>query len=219
MMDKSDFEALVFEKADAIKKRDRRNKIIRLSVIPAAAAFAVISLVGVRSLFYMPQSAGTSLSDATANAPAAEYSAKNTAPEDMNDYGGFTNEYEAEDGAADNYDIIDNNGIEKNTQPVQTFPANETTSPLVSFDTNTRFFLYDDDAKIIAAALDREFTSDDFSESGFLCTVTVDDISYSIYETHVKAEKSGEIIGQYPLDDETKETLQNILPIRFGSMR
>lgn len=223
MMDKRDFEKLVFEKAEKIKARDRRNKIIRISVIPAAAAFAVISLVGVRSLFYMPNSMGASFSDAAAT---AGYSDKNTvqsmtaaSADDNENNEEYTNEYEdygAVDSGAD-YDTA------QETQPTGELPAvtapSSNSTPAVTFDTNTRIVISDDNAAVIAAALDREFTSDEFPDKGFLGTVTVGDTSYNIYETHVKAAKNGEVIGQFPLDDDTKQTIENILPIRFDSLR
>lgn len=54
MMNNQEFENLVFERAEIIKKRDRNKKIIRLTVMPIAAAVAVMTAVGVSRMAIIP---------------------------------------------------------------------------------------------------------------------------------------------------------------------
>ena len=67
MRNREEFESLVFERAEKIKARDRAAKTIRLSIMPIAAAFLVLTAVGIHRLTSM----NANLSDAAAPADAA----------------------------------------------------------------------------------------------------------------------------------------------------
>lgn len=72
MRNKQEFQDLVFARAEEIKARDRRNKMIRLSVMPIAAAFVILTAVGIHGALSVPSGTATQY-DAAADHAAENY--------------------------------------------------------------------------------------------------------------------------------------------------
>ena len=60
MRSEREFEALVFERAEEIKARDRSRRLVRMSVMPIAAALVVLTAVGIRGILSVPNGTANS---------------------------------------------------------------------------------------------------------------------------------------------------------------
>ena len=232
MRNREEFESLVFERAEKIKARDRAAKTIRLSIMPIAAAFLVLTAVGIHRLTSM----NANLSDAAAPADAAnaaegasfaapdytkqneEYSEKNIsdelAPQDI--AGSTANNARAgeyEDYAAEDAD----NGAAKSDEVSS--EAKSERGVTVTFSANDPVTLVGEPAGELADALAGESTPSEDGSRGYIGRITVEeggtDTDYYLYPDHVRKAENGSTSGSYALSDTTKALIEKYFSVRF----
>ena len=233
MRNREDFESLVFERAEEIKARDRAAKTIRLSIMPIAAAFLVLTAVGIHRFTSM----NTSFSDAAAPASDASGEAYYNAPQydDRNTTAGAAPAekyaFADEEAPAENFENYDYDGVadvgeaEKTdeAQDAQTKQSLQAEQPVgsvtVTFYANEKLTLTGEQASVLAAALDCETFPTDSADSGYIGKLTVEGSGaktvYYLYSDHLKKVKGGSVIGTFALNDSTKVLLEEAFGVEW----
>lgn len=190
MRNDQDFEKLVFERAEEIKARDRKLRIIRTSLMPLAAAFVVLTAVGIHGAF--SSNTTQNMTDTTA-ANYEERQYRNDAKEEAAE----ENTYKYADNitAKQNDDFA---AVPEDAAEADDFmPANEQeTAELtaLTFISNTEN-VYTDSATIrqITEILEREPTDEQYESKGYRGRIEATSSSgettqYTVYSDHLTKE-------------------------------
>lgn len=203
MRSEQDFEKLVFERADKLKVHDRKMKIVRNSLMPLAAAFVVLTAVGIHGAFSMPNSSAKSDAAAPAEQTGgySDYAnaIQETAPaaDAYEDNAAYDETYENEPQAK-NYSGDANYAAEGKAA----YSSSEHTAVMIAFEANGRTELTDpaelDDVMAILSSAPDEKSLPNTGYKGTL-TVTYSDgaeETYYLYGDHLTSSN-----GSITLDD------------------
>ena len=216
MRNKQDFEKLVFERADEIKAHDRRMKAARLTVMPLAAAFVIVTVVGLRSSPFFSNNT-TAKNDLAAEERSAEmqsemYNAP-AAAEDNDEFdAGEAPAYEAPqmNYAADDYtyenyaEAEDNDAALKGDEPA----AMQSDGEAIILTQRKTVVTDSEDISELFTALTQ---GTETQQTGGAClgTVTFTDSNtqFRIYADHCEEYTSGEPVSSYVYTEESKVVL------------
>lgn len=216
MMNKQDFEKLVYEKAEQKKTHDKNMKIIRLSIMPISAALVIVSLVGLKNIASLPtQNAATN--GAADNVYSPSYNDRIAdETEGAQDQYDFDGEYSYTDKSISAELPVDN-GADTMYEDSQQSPE----ATQITFTANETITIYDpnDTEEIIEKLSSSELTEPSHDNTGYLGDITVNDLVYRLYADNIKVYENDLLIGEFIPDDNTINTLQKFFPIKFNIQR
>ncbi len=197
MMDNAAFEALVFERAEEITRRDKKLRVIRIRAVSAAAAVMVLTAVGI---IRMPTV--SNMSDSTA-APTDYYKSAETAGDTI----AMNEPYE---------DNVVDQSVEQNADFTPTLAV------FSNDDSNTQTVTITDEASLTRLCellyLPR---IDNFEESATdvkgILNLSNDNIEYKIfiYNDNVVIYNNKNLFGYFSLTDNTKAMLSELFNIEL----
>ncbi len=216
MRNNRDFEQLIFERAEKIKEHDKTMKLIRMTVTPIAAAFVILTAVGIHRFAVTPANMSAQADNAPAFEASAAYAPENSETSEASTARQTIKSAEAEDQTDDAaYEDYEYDGMAANEAPVNAAPGDVT----VTFTANDAITLTGSEALDAAEALADESTPVNSEDKGYLGTVTVkadgQSTDYRIYTDHVGKTENGEFKGSFTLDDSTKAVLSKYFPVKF----
>lgn len=216
MRSEREFEALVFERAEAIKAHDRSMKIIRMSVMPIAAALVVLTAVGIRGMLTVPSSTANSF-DAAAGDHAAEYNERSAQAPDMDAaYDEKADEEQYSYNRNDEYDfaaeIEQDAGAENENAAAATAAADEQkdveTQMTAVIKAQSRTTISGEAANALYRALSNGALTDEQPSGGCLGEVEFSDgTRYTIYRTGAQVYDEGGYVGNIVIDESAEELL------------
>ena len=244
MRSNMEFEALVFERAELIKQRDRKNKMIRMSVMPIAAAFLVLTAVGIRNFIQMPYNATamydnaagqtdhfeganaykSNLYDSLSEEPTAENNTSVNNELKHESIIGSNTEANKEYDVADNYsEVFDDDSIETFDRPIEQDgklpPEDNEISGQVIFKAQKTIIVSDiNDVKIITSAikeLDKIADTHNTVCLGDITLSTEQGTDYKIFNDHIEIFTDGKLRDAYELTDKAKTLLSGYFPLSF----
>ena len=195
MRNDQDFEKLVFERAEEIKARDRKLRVIRTSLMPLAAAFVVLTAVGIHGAF------SSNTTQNMADTPYTDYEERQFTNNTKDDKAKENTYNFADDIAAEQNDdiaVIPEDAAEaENIEPAQESEASDITA--LTFISNEKNIYTDADTiGQISEILKREPSENAFESKG--------------YRGKIEATSSGGKVTQYIVysDHLTKEGTQSV---------
>ncbi len=209
MMNNSDFEKLVFERAEELKAHDRRVRAVRLSILPIAAAFVILTSVGLRSALTVPNSSTAQDDRARDSYTAENYSGSAEHPADLSSF-----EEEDTQKAADDMTAYNDNAVDYAADAAPQLPEDE--APAVTAVILTQEKTVVTDAKKVSA-LENALTGSEETSDGGVClgTVTFSDseMLYKIYNDHFEVYHGGTLSAAYAYTDGAEDILSEYFPM------
>ncbi len=221
MMNNDDFEQLVYKKADKLKSHDRHMKMLRISVVPVAAAFVIMSLIGINSINLPSQMSSSEnlIAEANRSNNANEtYDKKSDSLQLDDEYQTPLNEVGelAEATSAYNAGEIDVEKSAENDVADHSQYVDSIASESVTFKANDTITITDQSAvDEICQSLSNPLSEYVGNASQFMCVIMINNTEYRIYHDKVKVLYNGSVSGEFDLSEDTKNVLQKYFPIVF----
>ena len=226
MRNKQDFEQLVFERADKLKAHDRSMKIVRISVMPIAAAFVVLTAVGLRGLSNPSYMNATNAADNAAAGELYEYSAGNTAAaNDLEAEPRNQAEINAAKSYEEDFDAVQdadeyNDDVGADVQNENTAAAQTQTSAVVFRGQQTQTVTGETAVSEITSAFDALSEPSDSSAGGCLGYIEFrgdTETQYRIYADRVEKYTGGTLTDSFAMTNDVKRVLAKYFNIDLGS--
>ncbi len=228
MMDNTAFEALVFERAEEIRRHDKKIRLICMSAVPAAAAVMVLTAVGLDLLPVRSVFENTTQSDSTfynADTAAADFSNAAEAPADT---AALNEEYAAGDSAEEFSGMVPKGDIAEDAEN----GADVVFTPYraeFSEDFSVKESVTITDPAVISRlmsltelpAVETELSSDDVNEYTIKGELIFSDRNYdntitmTITDKNIIQFSNGRSVEKLELDDASKKMLTEIFDIAF----